>query len=50
MTPLTNILPFHWFRARHMIGLVLLDVGRVIVHFCSVIVGHLPCDSASFAV
>ena len=33
-TPLTNILPFHWFRARHIIQyvLVLLDDGRVIVH------------------
>ena len=39
-TPLTNILPFHWFRARHTICLSFItrNGGCVIVH-------HLPCDS-----
>ena len=32
ITPLTNILPFHWFSASHDMSLVLLDGGRVIVH------------------
>ena len=39
ITPLTKILPFHWFRARHMICLSFTrNSGRVIVH-------RLPCDS-----
>ena len=33
ITPLTNILPFHWFRARHMI--------------CLSFARRRPCDSAS---
>ena len=36
LTPLTNIMPFHWFRARHMI--------------CLSFTRWPPCDSASFAV
>ena len=36
ITPLTNILPFLWFRARHMI--------------CLSFTRRRPCDSASFAV